>query len=1011
MIEKAELLQKRQKYFDSAMWAAKAIGYQNLGRKEIDADFCERNPLYVKESKLPELYEKALGIAQTNYAMSLNTCIWSSKMTSEHPWGIRTIVQSQCQNFMITGCYYGTVKVWNIKSGELISQVSGEDNPILSLVLGPNNSVIAGYGDGSIVGINFLTGEILKTYKNVHKDGVRSLKYLEKEKCLISACYGGAVQKIKWDTGERVFSTNLNHKIYTLEIVDDQVLCGGDSDKISILNITNGKPTRTLQLDNNKVSQIKLHKKEQKIIILAGKTVEVWSAAKMSRLQKVTIKDCGELRAFDISPDFVNVVYLCGIDNKVIELDLGSGTVKKQHFHPHLNGALAIVALKNKKTIIGSLDGKIIQLDRKEIKQHSGIIGRAKYSKSGELIITTGEEGSIIIRNSRNKKIIRVISTNGTPISAIESSYHGEMICFSSNNLVKLYDVKSKEIKRRETTSPVITIYSLRKEERFVFIHKNGDISINDVDLREIQRVHAHEPGVISSAINQEENLIVTHKQGERIKLWSLLDLKRQPKISPYKPQEDELSLCFNARDETLLITDYSSITSWAYPSTDPTSLTTMRNEGSQPIKSAAISDRSKILSLLHQNGSLFLCYYQSSFSRYNTIYPNIYKNRQGIISSDIHPDEKKILICDNGGTVKEFIIHSGGSSSDEESAKRYNQRFQHHPDHWRLSQDGGSYTLSSDRIIIRDKNDDIRLNLKLNFSIHNAYYRFLHQDSIISIGGHVSSTNIHTKDTIVRKNNKHQIYSYALSEKKGILATGTQGSTIDFWTLPDLVHLSAIDVKSNSIVSLDFDKVGDHVFSLSYTGEVAKWNVERTKIVKRVKIPSVERAIGIHYSNREHKVFVVSSTSKVFVLDPTTLTVQRSMTVDVPKIESTSYDSSSNSLCVSSGRSIVVFSSDAVRRGILEKQKKIYFGRRIEYIDYENGMVYLHYRGANNWSYTAGVNPKKEIKSLNLALYTKHSDCTNHEDAPFLGKSLDENYLQKDEFYYPYEFLYLDEN
>lgn len=209
-----------------------------------------------------------------------------------HGWRVREVAFSPVDPILATGSSDGSVRIWDIETGETLHVLSRHHYGVIALAFSPSGKIIASGGyDNKINLWNVSSGEHIKTF-SIYPMGVTDLKWLADEESLVVA--GGEYMGVETDYGQpekylQILNTSnsqilkqfLGHQeaVVSISISDDGVylLSGSKDNSVRLWDIESGTQINVFQGHTDIVTSV-IFSIDQSSIMSASLdgTVKLW---------------------------------------------------------------------------------------------------------------------------------------------------------------------------------------------------------------------------------------------------------------------------------------------------------------------------------------------------------------------------------------------------------------------------------------------------------------------------------------------------------------------------------------------------------------------------------------------------------------------------------------------------------------------------------------------------------------------------------------------------------------
>jgi WD40 repeat protein len=263
---------------------------------------------------------------------------------------------------LVSGSRDKTIKIWNLRSGNLLRTLGGHTSDVNSVAISRDGqTLISGSGDHTIQVWNLNNGTLLRTLSG-HADWVTSVAISRDGQTLVSS--GGRDRTIKiWNLSNGTLLRTLSVHTDSVNSVaispNGQTLMSGNSDHtIKIWNLNNGTLLRTLSGHTDSVSSVAISPNGQTLVSgSSDNTIKVWNLSSGNLLHTFS-GNIDSVNSVAISPDGKTVVS-GGNDYSITVWDLNNGT-RLRTLSGHTTYVSSVAISPDGQTLVsGSYDNTI----------------------------------------------------------------------------------------------------------------------------------------------------------------------------------------------------------------------------------------------------------------------------------------------------------------------------------------------------------------------------------------------------------------------------------------------------------------------------------------------------------------------------------------------------------------------------------------------------------------------------------------------------------------------------
>jgi serine/threonine protein kinase len=259
----------------------------------------------------------------------------------------------------VSGSGDGTIKLWNLQTGELLYEFVGHSKEVVTTQISPNGQIlVSGSRDGTVKLWDLKTKKLLHTLKG-HTDKVTRVVISPDGQTLFS---GDEADKIKvWNLKTGQFLRDINGHLDEIESLvitgDGQTLISASEDKtIKIWNPETGQLLRTLRKHTKEVESAEIDP-DGEILVSGGKDrIILWELATGKLLRE--LPQSGFVRSVTISPDGETLIS-SHEDNTIKLWNLSNGKLLRT-LSGHSDWVLSVAISPDGQTLISGSRDKTI---------------------------------------------------------------------------------------------------------------------------------------------------------------------------------------------------------------------------------------------------------------------------------------------------------------------------------------------------------------------------------------------------------------------------------------------------------------------------------------------------------------------------------------------------------------------------------------------------------------------------------------------------------------------------
>ncbi|ARI81869.1 WD40 repeat domain-containing protein [Microcystis aeruginosa] len=459
---------------------------------------------------------------------------------SGHNGKVNSVSFSPDGKTLATGSEDKTIKLWNVETGEEIGTLSGHDGYVFSVSFSRDGKTLAtGSDDGTIKLWDVETGQEIRTLSG-HNGKVNSVSFSSDGKTLAFDSDGGTIKLwyIDIETGKEIRTLSEWNRgcVYSVSFSNDgKTLATGSADKtIKLWNVETGEEIRTLSGHNGKVNSVSFSSDGKTLATgSADKTIKLWNVETGKEIRTLSGHN-GEVHSVSFRSD-----------GKTLASGSSDNTIK----------------LWNVET----------SLEIRTLYGHNSTVFSVSFSSDGKTLATGSDDTTIELWNVGTGKEMRtLIGHNSTGLCQLEIcselavyrvsfSPDGKTLATSSDdNTIKLWNVETgQEIGTLRGHNGIVLSVSFSPDGKSLATGSwDKTIKLWNVETgQEIRTLKGHDSSVYSVNFSPDGKTLVSGSVDKTIKLWDVETGKEIRTLSGHNSYVSSVS--FSSDGKTLATGSY----------------------------------------------------------------------------------------------------------------------------------------------------------------------------------------------------------------------------------------------------------------------------------------------------------------------------------------------------------------------------------------------------------------------------------------------------------------------
>ncbi len=430
-----------------------------------------------------------------------------------HEQPVEAVCSNMVSKMFATAGADGMVKLWSLKSGELLQTLEGHASIATCIDFHPDGkTLVSGGWDGFVRVWDTETGKLLQSTK-AHDDKVFSVAYSPDGTAYTSSGYDGLIRT--WDTNGgtllRTFSGHDtaghgNGSVYAVCYHPDahRIASAGLDSTVRIWDVVSGVNDCELRVHSSYVEDAKWSPDGQIVASVgADGLLCVWDSVS-GAIRAEHTEDC-PIECLSVSPSSKEIAFAARTNVKVYDLQsktiatihTGDGIVSRVAYSP--DGKWIAIAFGSGELII--LDGKS-SIIRTRLQAHDCPIYSLAISSDSQYFATGGEDGEIRLWKASDGSLVWHVQANRGWTQCLAFSPDGTKIASGhERNVIEIRNIDDFKLVNilNGHTSRVHSICYAQGGTRIISGGYEGDLKIWDAfNGAELLSLNAHKDWVTS---------------------------------------------------------------------------------------------------------------------------------------------------------------------------------------------------------------------------------------------------------------------------------------------------------------------------------------------------------------------------------------------------------------------------------------------------------------------------------------------------------------------------------
>ena len=562
---RAELARERKQEVEAIFYAARAVGFEGLGKAApIAMDEPDRGKafpsFFLREARLDmeaaysryirrgrsyltppsKDFPSLLGgkeAAKAYHQIAVATArpfVWSSPVASQHSGMVWSVAWSPDGQTLASGSSDKSIKLWDVASGQEKATLAGHSGGVVEVAWSPDGKTLAsGSQDRSVKLWDSTTGKEQATLAG-HSGSVLSVAWSPDGQTLAGGSWDDTVTLWNPVTGKEKL-TLVGHSGRVRRVAwspDGQSLASGSDDKsIKLWDVASGKATASLAGHSGNVFSVAWSPDGQTLASGSDdESIKLWDVRSGKETASLS-GHSGNVFSVAWSPDGQTLA--SGSDDKSIKLwDVRSGR-ETATLAGHSNWVTRVAWSPDGQTLASGSDDKSIKLwdvasgrEKSTLARHSDGVTMAMWSPDGQTLASGSDDGTIKLWEVASGKEKATLATHSGLVNSVAWSPDGQTLASgSSDNSIQLWEMPSGKEKAALAahSGPVNSVAWSPDGQTLASGSDDKSIKLWDVTSgRETSTLAGHPGPVNSVAWSPDGHTLASGSDDSTLKLWDV---------------------------------------------------------------------------------------------------------------------------------------------------------------------------------------------------------------------------------------------------------------------------------------------------------------------------------------------------------------------------------------------------------------------------------------------------------------------------------------------------------
>ena len=818
-LEKFEKAKVEKLSPDKFFYAARALGFKGFGYEELPHDkkklLDEEYPQLFDFDENFELYNRL------NYKENFILPIWASGSSSHHEKLIKSVVYSKDGQLVASSSDDKTIKLWNVKTGQLLRTLRGHEFKVRSVCFSPNGKLLA--SAGKVIKLwEVQTGRLLTEIMG-HSGSVSSVVFSPDGSVLASSSEDKTIKL--WDVSSGKERGNLNGHFSPVTSISfgakGNILVSGAKNKtVNLWDLQSGSILKSFIGHRSVINTVSLSPDDNKLVSASTNSVKIWDVVLGQELRTFPIRNLRSIAVNWINNTFVTASWNGAIslrsldDGKEIRLiKPKNGSIINQ-LSLSSDGNFLVNTASNRIEIRNINNGEQGQ----EHNSHDGWINSVDFSPDGKLFASASSDFTAKLRSMKTGELLKSFMHQGN-VLCVKFSPDGKFLATSGfDRVINVWDLQSLELKLSHQGQVYAHSVTFSPDSKLLAICTlNGELKLWDIEKNSI--VQSRDLVISNGDICfSPDGKYLIHSYGKDIRVWDMKKMSVKAIFKGHNSLVKSLSICpkgktfASASEKTIRIWDLETGYLGVEKKTESKFNSLDFSPDGETLISGCEDNRIQIWSIENLE-----------------LKDNI-NNSSPTLSVKFSPDGKSILSGSKDGIVRVWGMDSGFITSKKliHHSSVIDMLFSEDSETLACSYSDGTFRFYSSLTgSLKGFYPFSSLIISMDFDkkeqlfaagLLNGLIKVLKNKEVVTLSGHKASVN-----------------SVSFNFDGTLLASASADKTLKIWDLKSEKTIAEFKGHSNTIYSVDFTSDSKYLISTSKDNTTKVWDIKTGEVITSI--------------------------------------------------------------------------------------------------------------------------------------------------------------------------------